>query len=274
MNPITSHSDGDDLHSTSQAPAPAPSPAPAQVAAPIPASIQATPLQAVRTVATAPSLASVSAPRPATPSVPVSSPSTAVAKAAPTAMEPLTQHEPSALKIDVKRDEITSQLNSNATSVDGEMLLEQGIQIAGTHYGLNIISRSGIVVIPQGARILPSANRPSRIIASKVIIAGEVVIDHLQADEVFMLAPSAKAVLGQVVYGKSYVTHDGAQFRITRGVRPLTPRERRVNHWFEDAKANHLPADQSGYDAFSSRQDEEIEASLADSLADRVPGQR
>lgn len=182
--------------------------------------------------------------------------------------DPLTQREPSALQIDVKRDEVTSSLNANATSVNGEMILKQGIQIAGTHYGLNIISLNGVVVIPKGARILPSAERPSRIIASKIVIAGEVVIDKLQADELLLVAPDAQAIIGDVIYGKSFVTHDGAKIRVTKGIRQLTPRERRVSHWYEAATAEHLPPEQSGYDAFCRRQDAELEASMEDTLVD------
>ena len=268
MNPIT-HSDSDDSQAPTSDPIPMPAPAPVPTAP-----IQHVTLQAVRAPAPAQPLSSVAAPqRPTAPVAPITAaPSTAIAKAPSGALEPLTQREPSALLIDVKRDEVTSQLNSNATSVNGEMLLEQGIQIAGTHYGLNIISRSGVVVIPKGARILPSSDRPSRIIASKVVIAGEVVIDHLQADELLILAPDAQAVLGEIIYGKSFVTHDGAKLRITKGVRPLTPRERRVSHWYDNATADQLPVDQSGYDAFSRKQDEEIEAAMAETLVDRTPG--
>lgn len=244
--------------------APVAAPAPIQSPAPAVAPISsATPIHSpapLRAVASTPT--SAVAPRPVAPQT------TAVAQAPATSLEPLTQRENSALQIDVKRDQVTSSLNSNATSIDGEMVLTQGIQLAGTHYGLNIISLTGVVVIPEGAKILPSANRPSRIIAQKIIIAGEAVIERLQGDELVMIAPGAQTVIAEIVYGKSFVAYDGAKLRVTRAVRQLTPRERRVSHWYEMATSEHMPANQSGYEAFCRQQDAEIEADMADSLVD------
>lgn len=252
--------------------APAPQ-APVAAAAPAPAISAAAPIQApaapqpVARPALAP--APAGAPVAARPSAPATAVVAAPRATVPTpSQEPLAQHDTTSLQIDVKRDQVTSSLNGNATSVNGEMLLRQGIQLAGTHYGLNLISMEGVIVIPEGARILPSRERPSRIIAQKIVIAGEAVIERLQADQMLVLAPSAKAVIGEIVYGKSFVTHDGASFRITKGARQLTPRERRVANWFEQTSTDGLPADQSGFDAFCRAQDAELEANFSENLVD------
>lgn len=143
-------------------------------------------------------------------------------------------------------------------SVNADMVLEEGITLDGTHYGLNLISTKGVVLIAPGARILPSSERQSRIVGAKVVVRGEAVVEHIQGDEVVYLSEGCKVLASTLVYGQSLVTADSAQLRIQSSMRKLATRERRASHHF-DAHQTMVESNNSGFDDMIAELDKEID---------------
>lgn len=178
-----------------------------------------------------------------------------------TTRDPLFDRGAQFLEVDPERDQLTSHFNNLAFSVNADVFIEEGISLSGTHLGLNLISKSGVVLVAKDAKILPSKTRPSRLAVQKFVNAGEVVLDRLQSDTLAVLADGSKTILGDAAWGVSFVTTENAEWRVQRSLRKLTPREKRVDDLFSEATLAAAPED-NGYDSVCRIQDAEIEAQL------------
>lgn len=181
----------------------------------------------------------------------------AMAPAAPKNTHPMFDRA-AYLQLDPQRDLMTSLTNKSSVSMDADMYLQEGITLDGTHYGVNIISTSGVVLIAPGARVLPSKKRPSRIIAKHVVIGGEAVMSLVQADDALALCDNSKLMADDVVYGGALAVTEAANLRVNSKLRGLASRERRAEALYKDA-VETAAAEASSFDTLAAKQDAEIE---------------
>ena len=115
-------------------------------------------------------------------------------------------------------------------------------------------------MIDKNARVLPSKKRPSSIACQKLVNAGELVADRLQADVLVVLGDGSKTILGEAIWGTSFVTTERGLWRIQRSSRQLAAREPRVQTLYEEAIAVAKPEEENGFDAICRAQDAAIES--------------
>lgn len=175
--------------------------------------------------------------------------------------DPIFERGAKYLEVNPERDLLTSHVNKLAQTFNADIFLEEGISLSGTHYGLNLICTTGVVLVTKDARILPSKTRPSCIVAQKFVNAGEAVLDRLQADVLVVLADSSKTIVGDAVWGASFVTTEKAEWRVQRTARKMAAREKRVDVLFKDAINAAVP-DDNGFDILCRAQDTAIEAQI------------
>lgn len=188
--------------------------------------------------------------------------STAVGHASSSAIatsDPLLDRtEQRLLVVDPTRDQITSGFRGGACSVDADLFLPEGISLSGTHYGLNLISASGVVLVSKDARILPSRKRPSRIAAQKVVIAGEAVLESLQGDQLVAFADHSRTVVAKLLRGEASLITDKADWILTGFSRKLTKNEPRVGQLYEEAM-NAGAYEGGGFDEIRAAQEQSID---------------
>jgi hypothetical protein len=175
-------------------------------------------------------------------------------------IDPIFDRGANYLMVDPERDGLSTHVNEIAHTVDADLYLTEGVALSGTHYGLNLISTSGVVLIDKNARVLPSKKRPSSIACQKLVNAGELVADRLQADVLVVLGDGSKTILGEAIWGTSFVTTERGLWRIQRSSRQLAAREPRVQTLYEEAIAVAKPEEENGFDAICRAQDAAIEA--------------
>lgn len=175
-------------------------------------------------------------------------------------IDPIFNRGENYLVVDPTRDGLSTHVNEIAQTVDADLYLTEGVALSGIHYGLNLISTTGVVLIAKDARILPSKKRPSVIACQKLVNAGELVADRLQADTLVVLGDGSKTILGEAVWGTSFVTTERGLWRIQRSSRQLAAREPRVESLYEAAIATAKPDEENGFDAICRAQDAAIEA--------------
>ncbi len=184
--------------------------------------------------------------------------------------DPLLEGGVKLLQVDPERDQLSSNIHHLTKTVNADIFLEEGVSLSGTHYGLNLISSSGVVFVAPDARILPSKTRPSTMSVLKIVNAGEMVLERLKADALVLLADGSKTILGDVVYGQSFVITETANWRVLHSVRKSIAREKSVTTLFNEAVAAAIP-DDNGYDAVCTAKDAEIEAQQSDSADNLRP---
>ena len=169
--------------------------------------------------------------------------------------EPLVDRkEDHFLIVDAARDRITSGFRGAVCTVDADMYLTEGISLSGTHYGLNLISVEGVVLVGKDARILPSRKRASRIAAQKVVIAGEAILESLQGDQLVALADHSKTVVSKLLRGEASLITDKADWILTGQARKLTKNEPRVAQLYEQAM-NEGSLQANGFDEIRAAQE-------------------
>lgn len=176
-----------------------------------------------------------------------------------TTADPLLERDAQRLLVvDPARDQITSGFRGGACTVDADMYLSEGISLSGTHYGLNLISASGVVLVSKDARILPSRKRPSCIAAQKVVIAGEAVLESLQGDELVALADHSKTVVTKLLRGDASLITDKADWILNGFSRKLTNNEPRVGQLYAQAMAEGA-YEAGGFDEIRAAQEKSID---------------
>lgn len=163
---------------------------------------------------------------------------------AASARDPILPSPPVTVTIDTARDQITSSLHQSVSTHNAQLLLQQGITISGTHYGLQLISTGGVVILAKDAKILPSPQQPSRIIAKRIAIQGDVLADVVQGDETMLICDTARLRVEDLVYGRTFVTAEGGELHVRRALRKLSSRERTAEAWLEEhsVAAQGVPA--------------------------------
>ena len=141
------------------------------------------------------------------------------------------------LQIDPKTDGVSSKVHDTASTTNAVMLLKEGVMLSGTHYGLTLISESGVVIIDKNAKILPSSTKSSCIYAKRLAVLGEAVVARLQAEETLLLCESAKVLADELVYGRTFYAADGNHLHIKHNLRRLLPREPRVEAMLQSFQA-------------------------------------
>ena len=141
------------------------------------------------------------------------------------------------LQIDPKTDGVSSKVHDTASTTNAVMLLKEGVMLSGTHYGLTLISESGVVIIDKNAKILPSSTKSSCIYAKRLAVLGEAVVARLQAEETLLLCESAKVLADELVYGRTFYAADGNHLHIKHNMRRLLPREPRVEAMLQSFQA-------------------------------------
>lgn len=178
------------------------------------------------------------------------------------------------LQIDPTRDLLSSMFAHTGITVDANLFLEEGVSLSGTHYGLNLISTKGVVLITESARILPSATRKSTIAADKIISAGEMILGKVQGDSMIALTDNSKTMMGEVVRGGAFVTTEKSLYRCSGGIRELTKREKRVEALYADAiKESRSRDETNSYDAVCAAMDSSLDlAEGNDNATDAIAG--
>lgn len=185
---------------------------------------------------------------------------------APATRDPMLPQNAGTVQIDSQRDLITSQVAQTSFSSNADMFLNEGIVLKGTHYGLELTSTAGVVIIDKSCRLLPSPTRHCKIIAKRVAVMGEAVIHHLQADETLMICAESRLLASTMLYGRTLVMSEDAETVVTEGTRKLLPREKRAEHVFASNMKKVQGA--GSFDAAVAQHYARIEESLADELVD------
>ena len=207
---------------------------------------------------------------PVNPNELISTTGTAVGHASPTEVatsDPLVErNDQRFLVVEPGRDQITSGFRGSVCSVDSDLFLPEGISLSGTHYGLNLISASGVVLIGTDARILPSRKRPSRISGQKVVIAGEAVLERLQGDQLVAFADYSKTVVTELLRGEASLITDKADWILTGYSRKLTKNEPRVAQLYQEAMQEGA-YEGGGFDEIRAAQEQGIDDPRSENAA-------
>lgn len=206
----------------------------------------------------------VQRPAPAAPAT--AAPRAAVATAPATSRDPMLPQDAGSVQIDTKRDLITSQVATTAFTSNADMFLTEGVILQGTHYGLELTSTAGVVILDKSCRLLPSPTRHCKIVAKRIAVMGEAVVHHLQADETLMVCAGSRLMANTILYGRTLVMSEDAETIVTAGTRKLLPREKRAEHVFASNVKNVQGA--ASFDEAVAQHYARIEEQLGDELVD------
>lgn len=215
-------------------------------------------------------IAATPAPATAAP-IPLSPPRATGAAVPPSQPQPapgrdsmLAPRESQAVIIDSKRDLLTSQVAASAFTSNADMYLQEGIVLKGTHYGLNLISTSGVVIIAKDCVLLPSSTRATKIVAKRIAVMGQAALSRLQADETLLIVQGSRVLVENIVYGRTLVVADESETIVTGGTRKLLDRERRAEQVY-NATAREVQGALSFDDAVQ-QHNARIEAELGEEM--------
>ncbi|SFF31157.1 hypothetical protein [Paracidovorax wautersii] len=176
----------------------------------------------------------------------------------------LAPREEKSVAFDSIRDLITSQVADSVFTSDADMYLREGIVLKGKHFGLQLISTEGVVVIDKDCVLLPSSTRPCKIIAKRIAVMGQAALSRLQADETLLVLQGSRLLVQHMIYGRTLVVSDDSETIVTEGTRKLLPRERRAEQVY-NATAREVQGAQSFDDAVQ-QHNARIEAALGEDL--------
>lgn len=105
------------------------------------------------------------------------------------------------LEVDPVRDQITMFVPSDAVLLGGSLVNELGIALNGQVLCGSVIALDGTLLVAPGAAVR-SSGKGHRLHGRRVVIAGNVEIETVQADELLVIAPTARIATRNLIYGR------------------------------------------------------------------------
>lgn len=105
------------------------------------------------------------------------------------------------LEICPVRDGVNMFVPEDAMLIGGSVVNDTGIAVQGQILNGSVIAQDGVLFIGPGAKVR-GRGTGHRVHGRRVVIAGDVDVETVQADELLVIAPTARVQTRNLVYGR------------------------------------------------------------------------